>query len=213
MQAVESSVPSVPSVHLVHMERVSGLMDGELAGDEAVREIARLKASGDAPDDNAASREAWETYHLIGDVIRDGGAAVPPLSAGFSARFSARLAQEPTVLAPRALAAAAPAKSRFQTYALSAAASVAAVTVVGWMALSNISSKPTPGDELATAAASAAQPQVAGLPPQAAAALVAAAKPAPEHVHEYLLAHQGISPSTAFQGVAPYVRTVSAAGN
>ena len=47
------------------------------------------------------------------------------------------------------------------------------------------------------------------------AALVAAAKPAPaaEHLHEYLLAHQGISPSTAFQGVAPYVRTVSGAGN
>jgi sigma-E factor negative regulatory protein RseA len=28
-------------------------------------------------------------------------------------------------------------------------------------------------------------------------------------VNEYLMAHQEYSPSTAFQGVAPYVRTVS----
>ena len=200
------------------LERVSGLMDGELTGDEAAREIARLKngSASEIVGEDGAGRDAWDTYHLIGDVIRDGSAGAPPLSAGFSARFSQRLAQEPTVLAPRALSAvaSAPAKSRFHTYALSAAASVAAVAVVGWMALSNISGNTPAGGELAKAPAAVA-PQVAAVPPQTAAALVAAAKPAPaaEHLHEYLLAHQGISPSTAFQGVAPYVRTVSGAGN
>ena len=118
------------------------------------------------------------------------------------------------MLAPRALSVVAPAKSRFQTYALSAAASVAAVAVVGWMALSDISANKPAGGELAKAP-NVVAPQVAAVPPQTAAALVAAVKPAPaaEHLHEYLLAHQGISPSTAFQGVAPYVRTVSGAGN
>ena len=30
------------------------------------------------------------------------------------------------------------------------------------------------------------------------------------HMNEYLLAHQGFSPSTAIQGLAPYIRSVSA---
>jgi hypothetical protein len=29
-------------------------------------------------------------------------------------------------------------------------------------------------------------------------------------MNEYFLAHQGFSPSTAIQGLAPYIRTVSA---
>jgi len=29
-------------------------------------------------------------------------------------------------------------------------------------------------------------------------------------MNEYLMAHQGFSPSTAIQGLAPYIRTVSA---
>ena len=28
-------------------------------------------------------------------------------------------------------------------------------------------------------------------------------------MHEYLLAHMGVSPSTALQGLAPYIRTVT----
>lgn len=202
-------------------QNISSLMDGELEPDEALREIARIKGDTTDSEENA-NRDVWDAYHLIGDVMRDGAAGAPVVSSGFSARFSARLAQEPTVLAPRApsVSSAAPAKSRFQTYALSAAASVAAVAVVGWMALSNTKPAGTPGGELAKAPmvqpqVAAPTPQVAALAPQVAAAIVAAAKPAaaPEHMHEYLLAHQGISPSTAFQGVAPYVRTVSAAGN
>lgn len=200
-------------------QNVSSLMDGELEGHDALREIARIKGDEDARGDGVenVSRDAWDTFHLIGDVMRDGAAGAPVVSAGFGARFSARLAQEPTVLAPRALLPS-PAKSRFQTYALSAAASVAAVAVVGWMALSNTKPAGVAGGELAKAPVTLPQvaapaPQVAALSPQVAAAVVAAAKPAPEHMHEYLLAHQGISPTTAFQGVAPYVRTVSAAGD
>jgi hypothetical protein len=38
---------------------------------------------------------------------------------------------------------------------------------------------------------------------------VAVAIPEAARAHDYLLAHQGVSPSTALQGVAPYVRTVT----
>jgi sigma-E factor negative regulatory protein RseA len=189
---------------------VSSLMDGELNVDEADREIARLKT-------DTALRGSWDTYHLIGDTLRGGRVG----AAGFAGRFAERLAAEPTVLAPPRRAP----RSRFQTYALSAAASVAAVAVVGWVAMSTLAGKPetTPGT-LAKAPSSQplSPPPLATVPPSTMSqAPIAAPQPAPaapvavaspEHLHEYMLAHQGISPSTAIQGVAPYIRTVSNAG-
>ena len=69
---------------------ISELMDGELEGTEAQRLVSVLREEGE-------DRQAWRTYHLIGDALRDTRA----LSAGFSGRMWARLAEEPTVLAPR----------------------------------------------------------------------------------------------------------------
>ena len=201
------------------VENISTLMDGELDGDEAGREIARLKA-------DSLSRETWDTYHLIGDAMRGatGAAAVVASGApGFGLRFSERLAQEPTVLAPHTSVSSTPQRfsRKFQTYALSAAASVAAVAVVGWVALSTLKPE-APVLAKASVAPVAAQPQVAALQPgvavpqvqpivvQAPAATLATAQAEP--VQEYLLAHQGISPTTAFQGVTPYIRTVSSTG-
>lgn len=104
-----------------------------------------------------------------------------------------------------------------QTYALSAAASVAAFAAVGWVAINMTGPDTAPGTVAQTPAAtqSAAAPaasQTTLAPVAAAPAVAPGIEPvaaAPEHVHEYLLAHQGISPSTAIQGVAPYIRTVS----
>lgn len=165
------------------MEKISVLMDGEANGQEAHQALLRLGDSADA-------REAWETYHLIGDVMR--GEAVSVLNV--SQRVTASLVAEPTVLAPRR---ASPARSPM-TYALSAAASVSAVAVVGWMAFStsNIANPPA---ELASAPAAVQQE----------AQLVSA--PNDGQMNEYLLAHQGVSPSTSLHGVAPYVRTISIA--
>jgi sigma-E factor negative regulatory protein RseA len=192
------------------MQRISTLMDGELEGEEARREIARLTA-------DTACREAWETYHLIGDAMRDGaagasagasfGAADAP---GFCARFSERIALEPTVLAPRV-----PVTRKFQLGALAAAASVAAVAVVAWVAgtvqqdAGVLAVAPAPKMTLAQVA-----PPARTSPPPTALQAPAAKRgyAAADHVHEYLLAHQGISPTTAIQGVTPYIRTVSNAG-
>lgn len=182
------------------MQEISTLMDGELNVDAAEREIARLKA-------DAAARETWDTYHLIGDTMRNHVSA----ASGFTSRFRARLTAEPTVLAPRTRTS-----RKVHSYALSAAASVAAVAVVGWMAF-NVMKPDAPASELVKAPA--VQPSATATPvttanvaaPQPAAAPsapIAVATPA-EHVHEYLLAHQGISPTTAIQGVTPYIRTVS----
>lgn len=192
-------------------QSVSTLMDGELIAFEADREIARLKS-------DSGLREQWDTYHVIGDAIRGSHAR----HGGFAARFSERLAIEPTVLAPRARTG-----TTAQTFALRAAASVAAVAVVGWAALNII--KPTlPGAEMAqnSAAPAVVAGQHTAVPAGAVTTAIgqsietpsAPAQPASlvavpaEPVNEYLMAHQGISPTTAIQGVAPYVRTVSNAG-
>jgi len=176
------------------MESVSTLMDGELDADDAAREIARFRQ-------DAARQESWNTYHAIGDVMR-GEHARATLSATFSERLHDRLALEPTVVAPKLRS-----PKTVQTWALSAAASVAAFAAVGWMATNMLSPDAGPGT-LAKAPAINAPAPVAVLQP-AGPTRVEPVAMAGEHVHEYLLAHQGISPSTAIQGVTPYIRTVS----
>ena len=58
-------------------ERVSVLMDGELDDKSAAAAIQSLASEREA-------RDAWRSYHLIGDLMR--GSA--PLSEGFAARIT-----------------------------------------------------------------------------------------------------------------------------
>jgi len=165
------------------MDKISALMDGELDERQARQELARLKQQHEL-------RERWDTYHLISDALRSDAL----LSANLEHRVSERLAREPTVLAPRRGVV-----RKITTYALSAAASISAVALVGWVAIS-ISTVST-------------QPEIARAPTPA----VVFPEPAPQmasvpsegNMNGYLLAHQGFSPSTAIQGVAPYIRSVS----
>jgi sigma-E factor negative regulatory protein RseA len=160
-------------------ERLSQLMDGELDDRSAAEVIESLGRDRYAV-------EAWRTYQLISDAMRDSRV----LSADFTARVSARLAAEPTVLAPRAMR---PEPRRW--FAVSAAAaSLAAVGLVGWMALG-----PQPGVSPAPAPVAQAKPA------EAKPVMV----PLPSQANDYLLAHQGFSPRVSLQGMAPYVRTVS----
>lgn len=168
------------------MENISALMDGEAGGQEAHQAMLRLKDAGEA-------RETWATYHLIGDVMR--GEAMPAFDV--LQRVAATLVQEPTVMAPRRRSWT----SRPLTFAWSAAASVAAVAAVGWMAFSTNGVVNTPPVEVARVEV----PVVV----QPEAQLVSA--PSDGLMNEYLLAHQGVSPSTSLHGVAPYIRTISIA--
>jgi len=157
--------------------RISALMDGEL-DDQSARETIVTAAR------DAEAAEAWRTYHLISDAMR----GARPLSGEFSARVAERLAAEPTVLAPGRVQPAARA-----WFAISAAASVAAVALVGWVAFA-------PQWESAPAPIPLAQVKPA---PGAVAA------PMPVAANDYLLAHQAFSPRVSLQGMAPYVRSVS----
>lgn len=165
------------------MEQISALMDNELSDQNAHQALLRL-------DDNPEARESWATYHLIGDVMRGQGSPVD-----VAEQVSVALKLEPTVLSPRR--AARPGKAL--TFALSAAASVSAIAVVGWMAFAtgNVTQSSV---ELARAPVA---PVTQLVEPQ----LVSA--PVDGQMNEYLLAHQGVSPSSGLEGVAPYIRTIS----
>lgn len=125
---------------------------------------------------------------MIGDALRG--------EYLLSRDFSLRLAQEPTVLAPRRSAG-----KRLTAYALSVAASLPAIALLGWVAFFNNPLTP--------------QPEVAKAPNTplltAAPSSQLASVPSDRRMNEYLIAHQEFSPSTAILGLAPHIRSVSGA--
>lgn len=175
--------------------QISALMDGELDGHELGEPLAAMGMDRDA-------LETWRIYHLISDALQ--GRTV--LANDCVRRVVARLAEEPTLIGPLPGAVARPDRPRwFVPSAL--AASVAAVAFVGWMAFA-------PQQQAVPQLAPIAQAPQAG--PAPAATLVRAAKEAPARLpitaatRDYLIAHQAFSPRNSLQGMAPYVRSVSA---
>jgi len=110
---------------MVMNERISRLMDGELEGVEAETAFRELHQHPDG-------LMTWACYHIVGDTLRRSGAPI----AGFSERFAARLSAEPTVLAPK------PRQVHRLPFAWAAVATVAAVSVVGWVAVSTLDPQP-----------------------------------------------------------------------
>jgi sigma-E factor negative regulatory protein RseA len=152
-------------------EKISALMDGELDGAAADEALALLRRDGEASD-------TWRLYHLMSDAMHE----QPLLSAGFTRRMSERLAGEPTLISPGRL----PGRTPVQRFAYAAAASIAAVALVAWLAF--VPQRP------ADVPIAKVQPPAVSLPAQA---------------NDYLLAHQGFSPRVSLLGMAPYVRTVA----
>lgn len=156
-------------------KKISELMDGELFEDEAESLLAHIKKGSDIHQD-------WKVYHLIGDVLRQ----PEYIPRDLSSKVRDRLQDEPVVLAPRGRAV----KQKMLTFALSAAASLAAVGVVAWMSL-QISPEVAP--QLAMQQR-ALRPVNVQIQPDS---------------NDYLIAHQEFSPSTDINGGATYIRTVS----
>jgi sigma-E factor negative regulatory protein RseA len=159
-------------------EEISLLMDGELEAGRIDSVCAGMREPG--------CMATWVCYHVIGDALRGGaGGSI----RGFAEHFHTTLEAEPTILAPRRRPAPA-------AIALAAAATVAAVSLVSWVALTTMPG----GDARVTAAIATAK--------QASAVRAADARPAVDN--EYVLVHQEYSPTTAIQGVRPYLRAVAA---
>jgi sigma-E factor negative regulatory protein RseA len=165
--------------------KISALIDGELDSHERESAVAALRHDPDAI-------EAWRIYHLVGDVMRD----ARPLPTGFSDRFSQRLAQEPSILAPVQMTRE---PGRVRRVPLYAAASLAAIALVGWLAF-----MPRPGVAPGDLTIAQSRP-----PTVAKAATEPPAKSLPGSARDYLLAHQAYSPRVTLQGIAPAVRTVA----
>ncbi len=156
-------------------ENISRLMDGEV--DEAELDaVCGTFKSGDA-------MATWTCYHAIGDALR-GEVAV---TRDVRAAVARRLAEEPTVLAPRRSMPSRPA-----SWAWAAAATLAAVSVVGYTAYSLVDATP------------------AGFARVRDSGTMRASEVRPATVpSDLLFAHQEYAPSSMLQGVGPYLRDVA----
>jgi sigma-E factor negative regulatory protein RseA len=170
------------------MEKISQLMDGELDGQECGAHIRRLTAQPDLA-------RRWDQYHLIRDVLRSEAGTRVDLVASVRARLEA----EPTVLAPRRRV-----QEMTAGYAVPVAAAVAGIVIGGmWNALTQ---GPSP---VATQASTQAKTSLVAAPSPKATPLTPVTRQASGQVKEYILAHQEFSPTSAMQGAASYVRTLS----
>lgn len=121
-----------------HSELISALADGQLASEDFARALAACEADAQALD-------SWNTYHLIGDVLRSPELMSHAADAAFVARLRVRLRQEPVLVAAPALPEVRHAQAgrigegaandaSFPWKLVAGFASVAAVAAIAWNA-------------------------------------------------------------------------------
>jgi sigma-E factor negative regulatory protein RseA len=144
------------------MRTLSELMDGEAGTLSSGRACTAWAA-------DAAARERWHVWHLIGDVLRsDELSSTPQRDGAFLVRLRERLAKEAVVLAPeRSLTASRRSVLRRRSWV--ASATVAAGFVAVAAAVVVLRNPPVP----------ATGPSLAKAPPVTGATPVAVAQPAP----------------------------------
>lgn len=133
-------------------EAMSALADGQV--DAA--------AATDLWAQDVQAREAWHTYHLIGDVLRSEDLASSTRHDGdFLARLRERLADEPPILAPKPAIVAALTTSPRRRWIAPAAVAAGFVAVVGVLVMTRTVAPVADGAPV-LAAAPASSPLMAG---------------------------------------------------
>ncbi len=154
-----SAITTHESKPLTEDATLSALADGELDHQETVRILETLSQGADW-------RARWQSYHIIGDCLRD----IPPLKSDLATRISLLLADEPTILAPR--------RSLMARFGVPTAASLAAVMLVAWGAVNLMQNGAAPFTGNQLAAAGSVQPS----------------SNARDDMNDYVAAHRDFSP-------------------
>lgn len=157
-------------------EDISALADGQLKGEDIARVVDALGVDSEL-------RGRWQTWHLVGDVMRSGQHVPCTDTSLFVARLAERLAAEPAPvrtsavevvpLQPRRARGEAANQPVFRWKLLAGVASLAAAGAIGWNWIAAGSVGAGPG---AAAQLAAVQPVPSV---QQAGTAVAAAEPAP----------------------------------
>lgn len=181
-------------------ELISALADGQLRGEAFARGV---EAAASDPE----AREAWHTYHLIGDVLRSGEFTGGTQSAAFLSRLQSRLQQEQGLAAAVQQQAQAVRPQReaandasFRWKLVAGIASVAAVAAIGWTAVGGMTGKP----EQAQLAAGGAGTVISG------------SERGPmirdPRLDEFLAAHRQLGGASALQMPAGFLRNATFEG-
>lgn len=165
-------------------------MDGELDQQEAMNIIAALKK-------NDQLHEKWETYHLIGDTLRQSS----KLSINVSHKVRTQLINEPTVLSPQIPQPQNLQRQKYKVFAFSIAASLIAM-ITGWIAFQNL----YPPQQIIMAERSNKEKSISLVPvkvsnqPQSAVY-----QHPPVEMNDYLFVHREFLPGTSAQEPTTYV--------
>lgn len=175
-------------------DKLSALLDGDLDG-QSIRPVL------DSLGRDASLRTDWETYCMIGDVLRGDGPGSPALVE----RVMAHIETQPTLLAPQ------PAKERATAGApwrslMPLAASVMGVAAVGWVAHS-LYAEPEHAVQVTTSTVE--RPRVSDAAPVRPVAVTIEIE---DPHREYVFAHQAMTGGGPIPGAVQYIRTVSVAG-
>ncbi len=186
-------------------QALSALLDGELTAAQANGVLDTLERDPEL-------RGAWERYHLIGGALR--GEPVVMAYRDVAEETRARVASEPTVLAPAAPRARRP--SRLAPFAgVALAASAAFLAVLAVPSLFEPASIPSAASTMAQTAEHTAVPESQA----AASERFLVGRPFQRwHVDEpgvaskldrLLVNHQEYAPATGINGMLPYATLVS----
>ena len=181
-----------------NQELISALADGQLQGEAFALGVQAACA-------DASAREAWCSYHLVGEVLRTGRAGTGMAPDVFLAKLQQRLQQEQPLAAPQPVPLAVATEPReaandWRWKAAAGVASMAAVAALGW----NV-----------WGVSNNAQPQLASAQPAASGAVVeASAAPMMRdpRLDKLLAAHRQLGGATALGTSSGFLRNATFEG-